>query len=78
VHLRDRGLLKPGFFADITIFDPATMTDKATYEDPALLSEGVKYVFVNGLLEYELGKLTGAQAGRVLRGPGWKVAESMR
>jgi len=78
MRLRDRGLLKPGLFADITIFDPATIIDKATYEEPAQPSQGVKYVFVNGLLEYELGKLTGAQAGRVLRGPGWKVAESMR
>jgi len=78
MRLRDRGLLKPGLFADITIFDPATIIDKATYEEPAQPSQGVKYVFVNGLLEYELGKLTGAQAGRVLRGPGWKAAESMR
>jgi N-acyl-D-aspartate/D-glutamate deacylase len=70
-RLRDRGLLKEGFFADITIFDPATISDKATYENPAQISEGVKYVFVNGKLEYEDGKLTGSKAGRVLRGPGW-------
>ncbi len=70
-HLRDRGLLKEGFFADVTLFDPATILDKATYEDPAQISVGVKYVFVNGQLEYEDGKLTGNQAGRVLRGPGW-------
>lgn len=71
-RLRDRGLLKEGFFADITIFDPATIIDKATYENPTQLSEGVKYVFVNGVLEYEQGKLTGAMAGQALRGPGWK------
>jgi N-acyl-D-amino-acid deacylase len=70
-RLRDRGLLREGFFADITIFDPATITDKATYENPAEISEGVKFVFVNGKLEYEGGKLTGTNAGRVLRGPGW-------
>ena len=70
-HLRDRGLLKEGFFADVTVFDPATIIDKATYEDPAEISLGVKYVFVNGQLEYEDGKLTGSQGGRVLRGPGW-------
>jgi N-acyl-D-amino-acid deacylase len=70
--LRDRGLLKEGFFADITIFDPATIIDKATYENPVQISEGVKYVFVNGQLEFKAGKLTGTQAGRVLRGPGWK------
>src|SRR5215472_4977154 len=62
-RLHDRGLLKEGFFADITIFDPATIIDKATYESPTQLSEGIKYVFVNGELEYEEGKLTGAMAG---------------
>ena len=74
-RLRDRGLLREGFFADITIFDPATIIDKATYENPAEISEGVKYVFVNGKLEYEGGKLTGTIAGRVLRGPGWTGSE---
>ncbi len=69
---RDRGLLREGFFADLTVFDPATIADKATYENPAQLSVGVKYVFVNGTLEYEDGKLTGTKTGRVLRGPGWQ------
>jgi N-acyl-D-aspartate/D-glutamate deacylase len=63
--------LKEGFYADITIFDPATIIDKATYENPAQISEGVKYVFVNGKVEYEDGRLTGSKAGRVLRGSGW-------
>jgi N-acyl-D-amino-acid deacylase len=71
-RLRDRGLLKEGFFADVTIFDPATIIDKATYENPAQLSIGVKYVFVNGNLEYDDGKLTGVKAGQVLRGAGWQ------
>lgn len=70
--LQGRGLLKEGFFADITIFDPATIIDKATYESPTQLSVGIKYVLVNGELEYEDGKLTGAMAGRALRGPGWE------
>ncbi|PYX73015.1 MAG: dihydroorotase [Acidobacteria bacterium] len=74
-RLRDRGLLREGFFADITIFDPATIIDKATYENPAEISVGVKFVFVNGKLEYEGGKLTGTIAGRVLRGPGWTRSE---
>ncbi len=74
-RLLDRGLLKEGFFADISIFDPATIIDRATYQDPAQLSEGVRYVLVNGQLEYEAGKLTGSQAGRVLRGPGWKPTQ---
>jgi len=66
-HLTNRGLLREGFFADVTIFDPATIIDKATYTQPAQLSQGVKYVFVNGQLEYEDGKMTGAMAGRALR-----------
>ena len=74
-RLRDRGLLREGLFADITVFDPATIIDKATYENPTQISIGVKYVFVNGQLEYDDGKLTGARAGRVLRGPGWNSSK---
>ena len=70
-RLRDRGLLKAGYFADITVFDPANIRDRATYENSTALSEGIKYVFVNGQLEYGDGKLTGVKAGRPLRGPGW-------
>jgi N-acyl-D-amino-acid deacylase len=70
-HLTGRGLLEPGFYADIAIFDPATI-DRATYAHPAQLSEGVDYVFVNGQLEYDRGTLTGAKAGRPLRGRGWQ------
>ncbi len=71
-RLRDRGLLKPGYLADITVFDPATIKDRATYENPIQLSEGVQYVFVNGKLEYDRGNLTGTNAGRILMGPGVK------
>ena len=71
-RLIDRGLLKDGYFADITVFDPNTILDTATYTAPASLSTGVKYVFVNGQLEFEGGKLTGIMAGQGLRGPGWK------
>lgn len=71
-HLHARGLLKEGFFADITIFDPATIIDKATYTEPAQLSVGVKYVLVNGQLEFSDGKMTGVNAGRALRGAGAK------
>ena len=74
-HLRDRGLLRQGYFADITIFDPATIQDKATYENANQLSEGVKYVFVNGQLEFENDHVTGVTAGKVLRGAGWKPTE---
>jgi N-acyl-D-aspartate/D-glutamate deacylase len=70
-RLVNRGLLKEGYFADITVFDPATIQDVATYAQPAQVSKGVKYVFVNGQLEFEDGKLTGRTAGRGLRGPAW-------
>src|ERR1700723_20045 len=61
-HLLDRGLIKTGFFADITIFDPEKIIDRATYSEPAKISEGVDYVFVNGQLEFERGTLTGARS----------------
>ncbi|HLJ85543.1 MAG TPA: D-aminoacylase [Candidatus Angelobacter sp.] len=66
-RLSGRGLLKEGAYADIAIFDPATIVDKATYTEPAQISQGVKYVLVNGRLEYEDGRLTGVKAGRALR-----------
>jgi dihydroorotase/N-acyl-D-amino-acid deacylase len=68
--LESRGLLKEGFFADVTVFDPSTIADKATYTEPAQLSQGVKFVFVNGQVEFADGQLTGAKAGRPLMGPG--------
>jgi N-acyl-D-amino-acid deacylase len=71
-HLADRGLLKPGYFADITIFDAAKIIDRATYKNPAQLSEGVDFTVVNGQIEFEHGKLSGATAGRFLRGRGWQ------
>lgn len=74
-HLVGRGLLKQGFFADVTVFDPARIIDKATYTDPNQMSVGVDYVFVNGQLEFVAGKLTGVTAGRGLRGPGWRGRE---
>lgn len=74
-RLRDRGLLKEGYFADITIFNPATIRDTATYANPTQLSEGVKYVFVNGQIEFEDGRLTGIKAGKALRVSGWKPGE---
>jgi N-acyl-D-amino-acid deacylase len=73
-HLVDRGMLRTGFFADITIFDPAKIIDHATYTKPGQLSEGVALVLVNGQVEFEKGRLTGVKAGVALRGPGWKGA----
>jgi len=70
-HLDGRGLLKPGYFADITIFDPAVIIDHATFTKPDQLSEGIDFTIVNGQVEYEHGKLTGVTSGKVLRGRGW-------
>jgi dihydroorotase/N-acyl-D-amino-acid deacylase len=72
-HLDSRGLLKPGYFADVTIFDPARIIDRATFTQPTQLSEGIAYTIVNGQIEYDHGKLTGATAGKVLRGRGWQL-----
>jgi N-acyl-D-amino-acid deacylase len=75
-HLDGRGLLKPGYFADITIFDPVSIIDRATFTKPDLLSEGIDFTIVNGQIEYDHGKLTGLIAGRVLRGRGWQPTKS--
>lgn len=69
-RLQDRGLLKAGYFADVTIFDPATIQDRATYQSPTQLSVGIKFVFVNGQLAFEDGHATGKVAGTVLHGRG--------
>jgi len=71
-HLVGRGLIKEGFFADITIFNPDAIIDKATYTQPAQLAEGVQYVIVNGQVAFENGKATGAMAGKPLKGQGAK------
>ena len=70
-HLVGRGQIQVGYFADITIFDADTITDQATYTESTRLSEGIDKVLVNGQVEFEHGALTGVNAGRALRGPGW-------
>lgn len=72
VGLRDRGLLKEGMFADITIFDPAKVIDKATFESPNQYPAGIEYVLVNGKISVDKRQRTSALGGRVLRGPGYK------
>ena len=67
VGLYDRGLLLPGLKADMVVFDPATVTDKATFEDPHQYAEGFSHVLVNGVLVVDDGKTTGARPGKVLR-----------
>ena len=69
--LIDRGLLRSGYFADITIFDPEKIKDVATFEDPNRPSEGIEYVLVNGVLALQHGQVTGETGGRPLRGPGY-------
>ena len=70
-HLVGRGQIQVGYFADITIFDPAAIIDRATYTESTKLSEGIDTVLVNGQIEFEHGSLTGVNAGRALRGQGW-------
>jgi dihydroorotase/N-acyl-D-amino-acid deacylase len=71
LRLTDRGVLKAGMWADVVIFDPATVQDLATFDNPNQLSEGMDYVLVNGVPVIEQGKMTGALPGKVLRGPGY-------
>jgi N-acyl-D-amino-acid deacylase len=66
LRLKDRGLLKPGYFADVLVFDPKTYEDKATYQEPRLFATGVRYLTVNGRLAIDGGQLTGTLAGRPL------------
>ncbi len=69
--LSGRGLIKPGFAADLAVFDPETVRSVATFESPNHYSEGFRYVAVNGVLVVDDGKLTGKTPGRALRGPGY-------
>jgi dihydroorotase/N-acyl-D-amino-acid deacylase len=71
MRLTDRGVLKAGMWADIAIFDPATVHDLATFENPNQLSQGMEYVLVNGVAVIDQGRMTGALPGKVLRGAGY-------
>jgi N-acyl-D-amino-acid deacylase len=72
LKLDRRGALKPGFFADIVVFDPAKIQDHATFDKPHQYSTGVRDVFVNGVQVLKAGEHTGTKPGRVVRGPGWR------
>ena len=72
INISDRGRLKEGYWADITLFDPETVIDKATFENPQQYPEGIHYVIVNGEVVLDNGVHTGSRPGRVLRGPGHK------
>jgi N-acyl-D-amino-acid deacylase len=71
MRLSDRGVLKTGMWADLVIFDPATVRDRATFDNPNQLSEGMEYVLVNGVPVIDQEKMTGALPGKVLRGPAY-------
>ena len=71
LSIRQRGWLKPGYYADVVVFDPSTVRDNATFARPQQLATGVTQVFVNGVQVWKDGKHTGARPGRFVRGPGW-------
>jgi N-acyl-D-amino-acid deacylase len=71
LQVRERGFLRPGYFADVVVFDPTGIRDLATFEEPHQLAEGMVHVFVNGEQVLREGEHTGATPGRVVRGPGW-------
>jgi len=69
--IKNRGSLKPGYYADVVVFDPSTVRDTATFAKPHQLATGMQHVFVNGVQVLRDGKHTGAKPGRFVRGPGW-------
>ena len=71
LSLQDRGRLRKGYFADVVVFDPATVQDHATYDHPHQLSTGVDEVWINGIEALHHGKATGAPSGRFVRGRAW-------
>ena len=74
MRIEDRGVLRPGMWADVTVFDYAKLHDVASYENPNQYSEGIRYVVVNGELVLDDGTMTAARPGRPIRGPGWSGA----
>jgi dihydroorotase/N-acyl-D-amino-acid deacylase len=73
VHLGDRGIIRPGMAADITVFDPATIRDVSTFIDPKHYSLGVRFVLVNGRPVVSEARITAERPGKALRGPGWQT-----
>ena len=76
--IKDRGLLRTGMMADLAIFDPATIADKATFDKPQQFAVGMRHVFVNGQQVLLYGEMTNARPGRAVRGPGWKRCPQQR
>lgn len=77
IGMLDRGFVATGMAADLTVFDPATVIDRATYDEPARLSEGIRLVLVNGVIALRDGKVTGARGGRVLMRTGHMPSRPM-
>lgn len=77
MKLKDRGLLRSGYFADVTIFNPGTVRDLATFENPHQTSVGIEYVFVNGVLAVDQGRVTNKLGGKPLRGPGYAIRNAL-
>ena len=73
LRLKQRGTLAQGYFADIAVFDPQRIAERATFTEPHQLAEGMVHVFVNGTPVLRDGEHTGATPGRVVRGPGWRA-----
>lgn len=73
LNLRERGALRPGWFADVVVFDPEKIQDHATYDRPHQYATGMRHVFVNGVAVLRDGEHTGAKPGRFVRGPGWRA-----
>ena len=71
IGVRDRGLVREGFRADVTLFDPRTVVDRATFESPHQYPDGIPFVIVNGEVVLDGGEPTGVLPGQVLRGPGY-------
>lgn len=76
--IQERGLLAPGFFADVVVFNPATINDRATFERPHQVSTGVLYTIVNGVTVWKNGNHTGAKPGRAVRGPAYRPGASLQ
>jgi N-acyl-D-aspartate/D-glutamate deacylase len=78
LNLKDRGQIKPGFAADLAIFDAARVRETNSFERPKSYADGVRFVLVNGVVVIDGGKHTGATPGRALRGPGYQPPSSPR
>jgi N-acyl-D-amino-acid deacylase len=72
LKIKKRGMLTPGYFADVVVFDPTKIQDHATFENPHQYATGVSHVLVNGVQVLKNGEHTGEKPGRIVRGPGWK------